>query len=184
MSKERRDKDNTCISCRSNNTNIPHCGLSLRELETCSCPFFPVFLSLFCPRISCNKPLFLECCPEVCVEFQKGLCDTMTQSPCLGRNSAAIDAGINIELADSTGKHEGFIDHELQFFYRKIIFYLPAVYEKFPCPLFYPDPCYRSLSFSCRVVPFFRQPVPPLASSPLASVPCEDVHCLYILSVF
>lgn len=108
----------------------------------------------------------------------------MTQSPRLGWNSAAIDTGINIELASGAGKHEWLIDDELQFFYRKIVFYLPAVYEKFPCPLLYPDPRYRSLSFSCRVVSFFRQPVPPLASSPSASVPCEGVHCLYTLLAF
>ena len=78
--------------------------LSFRILRPSSGSSSPVFLSLFDPRITCEKTSFLQNVFKLGIILEKGLRDPVADGNGLPGDASSLDIHLYIELISSSGQ--------------------------------------------------------------------------------
>ena len=72
--------------------------LTFGELEVCASTFLAVLFALFFPGVATNKTGFLECRPQITVEFDQRLGDAVPNGTGLTHHTATENFHLNVEL--------------------------------------------------------------------------------------
>jgi hypothetical protein len=125
--------------------------LSFRELRSFPGSAPSILLSLFDPRIPCQKAGLFQSSFIFFVNLKKSFRYAVADGDRLSRDSSAMNIDLHIELGPGSGQFERLYGHHFTGFPAEIVLHRPLIHEEFSLSRLEPYPRYRILPFTCRI---------------------------------